>query len=363
MDALLRILTVLIAATALMSVASMLVATLVRYVLYLRRSRGKNTAEMLSAFNYGFRARQGDQPALGDEPSVAFALDVLADPVLHGPPTPREREQYGKLELEKQYTALKRELTRVDYVPIDVLKRIVSAHASGGVLPSSWHTSLLPTVATADAFNAYIEAEQHVIQGVSDDRFRTEAKRLTWSLSLLLVVVLHFDATDFVTRMLRSPASADTLASFAPDLLQVSVDTGLDQPLTQPRDDDDLLVELPWTQLLAVLNERDLGVGWQNSWYLRELCSYDVACARELGLDLTAAPTGFWKFVRFVRWLFGFALTWVLLGLGAPFWADRLRDLLNLRNSVAQRSAPRNEPSAPPNPPAGADGAAIAEHE
>jgi hypothetical protein len=47
-----------------------------------------------------------------------------------------------------------------------------------------------------------------------------------------------------------------------------------------------------------------------------------------------------------VRWLAGLFFSFVMLSLGAPFWFDRLRDILNTRNALAPKS-PEAAPKSP----------------
>jgi hypothetical protein len=90
-------------------------------------------------------------------------------------------------------------------------------------------------------------------------------------------------------------------------------------------------------QLNAVLNLPELRLGWQRSTFIERYCSYTKKCATPVSITKSESSDGtadFWLYV--VRWFAGLTVSVMLLFLGAPFWADRLRDLLRLRSTVEQ---------------------------
>lgn len=366
-----HILGTLTAFAVVMLAASLMIAMFVRVLHYFGKQRGQTLAEMLGALNIGFRREHGDTTEPADDPQTAFVLDVLSDPVLY--PSSALRKPVARMPTPAKLDddERKKVVLSVEYLDKQDLLDIVRKQAHDGVLPKTWSTHLSPSVRTYESFAAYVERWFRTVEGVSSAEFRRRTHRLVGLISSIVVVLFNMDGFEIVRGLHDSPEARAELIARAPDMLRNAeeINAADDSFYEPPQDRMDLLdapVELG--PLNAVLNEPAIGIGWHGSWIAQRYCAYKGQCAKEARLSALAeaakparpkpfyapvlallerfnpfcshphdealAITGFEMLADVTRWVLGLLFSCVMLSLGAPFWADRLKDLMNLTNAV-----------------------------
>jgi hypothetical protein len=335
--------------SAIMLTCSLVVMSLVRIVHYLQRRRGNTLGEMLGALSIGFRSSHADAAEPGDAAQVEFTLDVLAYPALHSPETVR-RTMSPVISLSGTNEQRARLARDIEYISVDDLIRIVQQYSAlerGATnandkeaalwdIPARWHVALPAEARKVGVFTAYIKDWFATVEGASAERFKIAARRLTITVSCILVVLLNLDGIALLSTLYKSGAVRDELANRSTAILAMadrlkvhSTETAL------PTNRDALLdgVSTDLLQLNTVLNQPELAIGWQASWISKEWCAYQGKCASGDGALKKSRKE--WVIDVF-RWLAGLTLSGTLLSLGAPFWTTQLRDVLNLQNSVRQ---------------------------
>ncbi|HEX6240315.1 MAG TPA: hypothetical protein VFZ61_05460 [Polyangiales bacterium] len=310
-----------------MAAVSMLVSMVVAMLHRLHNARSRHLAEMLASTIHAFRDHHRDHGTPNDAASAAFVRDVLDDPVLRvGQPAARGAQQA-------------RERGARGSIGQDELLALVERKAHGGQLPASWYVELDPRVATYDEFAAWLRKWFPAIEAGATQRFRKESVRLVNVVSALAVVVLNLDAFQLVSDLFSQASLSGTLAEYAPGMAK------LPDPGSAEREPSaDALGD--FVQLNAVLNLPDLKLGWQRSAFVERYCAMRQTCALPPSLTSPTPREDGASFALYVaRWLAGLSVSVLLLSLGAPFWADRLRELL-LRGAGGQRAASQPPPSA-----------------
>ncbi len=346
MSLVVRLLGMLMGFATVMLTASLVVMCIVRGLQYLANTRGKTLGEMLGSLNLGFRFSQGDSARAGDEATSSFVLDILTYPALH------PRSQLGQFEPNNDSPATIREkrenlAQRIDYLPKDQLKDIVRRLAAAEaqapdwadddtlVLPARWFNHLSTEKRSLDAFFEYVDSWYSTVEDVSTQSFKLTSRRMTGTVSCVLVVFLNLDALQLASDLVRAdPAALDQLAVDSETVLKTS-----DRMLTTtspPTDRDALVTGTTSTvqQLNGVLVEPSLSLGWQSSWIVKKWI--DAGSGKSSWAFWAVFP-----YLSTVRWFAGLVVSCLLLSLGAPFWADRLKDVLNFRNALEPEPAPR----------------------
>jgi hypothetical protein len=344
MQSLLQIVSTLIGFATVMLTASLVVMALVRIVQFLGDRRGKTVGEMLAALIRGYRQLHGDAGYGYDDRDTAFIVDVLSFPTLHlprdiprsikstpGAPAPSDQE-------------LRKLTNRVEYLSKESLLAIVDAlsRVSGKPeLPATWYANLSPEARSLSSFNAYVEQWFETVEAVSSESFKSEARRLTALMSCLVVVAMNIDGFQLASALYHDSALTAELERRAPDVLALAQKRQAEAVAPDQGGRDRLLdgVTGDLRQTNAVLNEPGLELGWQNSWITKAWCK---SCAPP-GVVVPARTWAEWL-PNLARWLAGLFFSCVMLSLGAPFWTDRLKDLLNLRNSMQGKPPPEPEP-------------------
>jgi hypothetical protein len=344
-----------------MLTGSLIVMGLVRVLHYLGNKRGRTLGEMLGSLNLGYRLANDDHAAPGDAAQAAFVLDVLTHPTLHTPS--RIELARTKRTEEPRYVEKRRELLAqtVEYIAEADLRRIVRRLARleigaevergstgetdsddrGLEIPARWHEKLPPSARKLETFVAYISDWFRTAEGQTTEQFKVEARRLTAVISCILVVLFNLDGLALATNLFQGGSLRAELSRRAPDLLDMS-DPILQQSNAPPAEREELLdgVADQFSSLNSTLNHPDLGIGWQHSWIAQSFCA-------ECGPKATAPQRSLWPWAWDVgRWLFGLILSSITLSFGAPFWANQLRSLLNLQNSLKQaKDQDRKDPA------------------
>ena len=159
---------------------------------------------------------------------------------------------------------------------------------------------------------------------------------------ILAVVLLNLDAFQLASDLFGQASLAGTLAEHATGLSKLA-DA---EPRQGPLSKDDLG---DFVQINAVLNVPDLKLGWQRSAFVERYCAMRQTCALPASLTATAPREDWGSFLMYgARWLLGLLVSALLLSLGAPFWADLLRDLLVRRGGTDRRAAQDEQPAASP---------------
>jgi len=344
-----------------MLAASLVVSVLVRIVHYLADKRSKTLGEMLGALNHAFRADRGDHVFAGDTPQTTFVLDVLTYPTLHLSSDLKAFASTGRRYLDVQ-TQRQAVAKRVEYLSeenlIEIVTRLTAAESKAladpkaGKIPARWYGRIEPDPPTLGELISFIRAWYKTIEDVGTQSFALASRRLTAVLSCIVVVFLCLDGIQLGVDLYRAPASlTDRLAEQGGTLLQSPLQAEAIHPTgkaTAERDPNLQDLESTLIQNNSVLNEPGLNLGWQNSWIVKELA--------RVKRHRPDAPESGVLALHLFRWLIGILLSCLLVSLGAPFWADQLSALLNLRNATAppkkKKKARPIEPEAQPTQPA-----------
>jgi len=360
MSIILKIIGTLIGVSTVMLTCSLLVACAVRIVQYLANSRGETLGEMLGGLNRGFRAEHSEQAQSGDRAQLTFVHDILTYPALH-PTQTLVRLGSASWTTEQLERRRARAASVVEYLAKEDLLAIVRAMLEPTridqpddavaldpddtrLLPERWSSQLRPEHRRFRDFRLYVERWYKTLEGVASEQFKTKARRITASISCLLVVFINLDGVELATDIFESPEIQTVLFNQAPSILSRAEAMGVITPDTGPPVDREELVRGTsgvFAQANGILNEPALRLGWQESKIVKAWC----ACHA----DPRASCQGIW--LGTLRWLAGLIFSCLLLSLGAPFWADMLRRFLNFQNSVKQalsgdREQPRKRKSA-----------------
>jgi hypothetical protein len=152
-----------------------------------------------------------------------------------------------------------------------------------------------------------------------------------------------------VGALYRSRTGADALAKQADALQTVATRLGVAgaAPATSetPRDTTAKEMALELQKTATMLDDAQVGIGWQNSWITKRWCVYRGACT-----DAGPAPTAGRLAVDVMLWLLGLVLSCVMLSLGAPFWVSTMSSLINLQNAVQgeKQGKPKDDAKKPP---------------
>jgi hypothetical protein len=332
----------------LMAAASLAVTVIVRIIHYADDTRGITVMNMLASINQAYRVSLRDTAVPGDRPETQFVLDILNDPALHSYAgsqsfwTKAQRRAGDQAAIENQRDRLAR---RTEYVRQDDLVRVVERHAPNDVLPAAWSQGL-GNKATLTSFKQYVGTWFNTAEGLAQERFRKDTRKLVAVVSSLVVVAANLDGIALLDTLQHDTTLTNALFAWGPDLLRTSERIG--RADDAPNDRDELLSNATpaLEQVNSVLSTPQLHLGWQQSWIVRELCAEKRECAQTAGLPLVPEKSPLQACLRLVRWLAGLFFSFVMLSLGAPFWFDRLRDILNTRNALAPKS-PEAAPKSP----------------
>lgn len=321
-----------------MSGVSMLVSMLVGIVHRLADRRSRELAEMLALTNYAFRTHHGDYGMAGDEAAAAFVKDILSDAALISA-NDLAREPH------------KRASRPIEFIAKKDLVAIIRRRSEDGHLPRDWYLALPAHKATPDAFAHWLDQWFGTIEANATDRFRKESGRIVAVVSAIAVVFFNLDAIQLTFDLFHQGALGSALADHAPGLARLADAESVD-PLGPAHEDP----FGDFVQVNSLLNVPELKLGWQRSTFVERYCAWRGKCGLPLSLNDPSEALDDLDFgLYFARWLTGLLGSAMLLWLGAPFWADRLRDLLRLRSGVeqkAKRERAHGTPGlAPPFPP------------
>ena len=351
MSFILKAFSTLIGVSTVMLTCSLVVMSMVRVLQYLANSRGQTLGEMLGSLNQGFRTDGRDIAGSDDAARLAFIQDVLTYPTLQGSDRvakmtapnlrpdqllKRRGEAVRAVEYlaKKDLLAIVRSMLEPMMVPAPHVPRPPgdTDPDDARLLPARWSVQLPPEKRTFYAFRRYVEHWYETLEGVATEQFKTKARRMTASLSCVLVVFLNLDGLQLAVDIFESPDAQQLLESRAPVILKRAESLGATTPQAPPSADRDELIAgagETFVQMNGVLNEPSLRLGWQESKITKAWC----ACAEQAG-PCPGIVLGT------VRWFAGLLFSCLLLALGAPFWADMLKNLLNFRNAVKAAVAP-----------------------
>ncbi len=342
-----QILATVIGFSVIMLILSLIITYLVRGVHYLGHVRGATLGEMLGSINVGYRLMHGDHAQSGDIAQAAFVLDVLTFPALHLPAklvAPNARLGGDP----KAILAGRQKLAQsVEYIDKDDFVQIVcrlcgtqykSGQDPAGQFPARWCTALPEADRSLKELVAYIDEWFPTAEGVSSNQFMVKSKRLTSVLASVLVVLLNLDAIQIATNLYGSGSTRDALAQSAGDILKLAEGThAADTALPTSRDASLDKVTEGLSTLTSRLNEPDLELGWQQSWIARAWCVNQHVCAPG---DVDVPGTRLGWCVHVGLWFCGLLVSFLLLSLGAPFWANQLKELLGWQTLLQTRKVP-----------------------
>ncbi|MFZ5895015.1 MAG: hypothetical protein ACOY0T_28405 [Myxococcota bacterium] len=337
MSVITNIIGMLLGVSTVLLACSLVVMCFVRIVQYLANSRGKTLGEMLGALNRGFRTAGGDLGTPGDPEQVAFVNDVLTYPTLHdtkalqalagaNPPWDKLEEVRSNVAAQVEY------LAKADLLNI-VETMLEPAHCNSAykpddwLLPSRWSSTMPPEARRYAAFREFVDTWYATLEGSASEQFKLQSRRLTASVTCLLVVFLNLDGLQLAVDLFGSPETQTWLGDVAPALVRRADEMGASLRIL-PYDRDELLKGASGVvaQANGIWAEPALHFGWQNSEVVRSWCT----CQQRT--DPAASCDG--VIVATARWFVGLVFSCLLLCLGAPFWADMLKRLLGFRNAV-----------------------------
>ncbi|XYH93177.1 hypothetical protein ACMHYB_35660 [Sorangium sp. So ce1128] len=331
-----------------MLTASLFVSAVVQVIVNVGRYRSCVLIHMLRSLMHGFRAFHRDpdvvDPATGrpardalarnEACEMRFVHEVLADPVLHA----RSAELvYGS---DPARLAL-----LVEYIDADDLITIaagasVTADGEGRerLLPARWVSSgqggpgAVKRYATVEQFAAYVRRWFPTLEGTASQTFKQRARRLTLLVSMMLVVLFNFDGFQVLARLHQSGASRAQVVDQADTVMATATRLG-ERPAGAPDERPDATLEdfgLEMQKTATLLDEANLGIGWQESWIVKRYRAYR-------GDLLAAQPTALQLLRDTLFWLAGLAFSCGMLSLGAPFWVTTFSRLIQMRNEVQHR--------------------------
>lgn len=331
-----------------MLTASLFVSAVVQVIVNVGRTRSCVLTHMLRSLMHGFRAFHRDpdvvDPATGrpardalarnEACEMRFVHEVLSDPVLHA----RSAElAYG--------SAPERLALLVEYIDVDDLITIaagasVPAEGDGRerLLPSRWvscgqgGSSAAKRYATLDQFSAYVRRWFPTLEGTASQTFKQRVRRLTLLVAMMLVVLFNFDGFQVLARLHQNGAARAQVAAQADTVMTTATRLG-ERPAGAPDEPPDttlgeLGLEMQKTAIL--LDEANLGIGWQESWIVQRFRAYR-------GDLLAPAPSSLQLLRDTLFWLAGLAFSCGMLSLGAPFWVTTFSRLIQMRNEVQHR--------------------------
>jgi hypothetical protein len=305
-----------IAFTVVMLAASLFVSAAVHVIQSLLKWRGRTVMEMLTQLMHGFQDAN-DDPDLKDPTkrgaaharATQFASDLLSDPSLHS------RE--AALEWQDDPDKLAQQ---VEYVhPEDVIA-LATNYTGTPDLPAKWVGDNKP-YAKVKSFTDYVRNWFVTVEGTHAQAYKRKIRRLTLGVSCVVVVLFCLDGFQLIKTLWNSRLRADSLAKQAQPLQAVAARLDAD---TVPQ------LGLEMEKTATIIDEAEVGIGWQSSWMTRRWCAYRGACA-------DPPPTTGRLLADALRWLFGLLFSCVMLSLGAPFWVTTLSSLIRLQDEVQKR--------------------------
>ncbi|WP_437962038.1 hypothetical protein WME76_21870 [Sorangium sp. So ce119] len=346
-----------------MLTASLFVSAVVQVIINVGRYRSCVLIHMLRSLIHGFRTFHRDPEVVdpvtgrpapdalsGDEScEMRFVHEVLADPVLHA--------RSAKLVAGSDPARL---ALLVEYIDADDLISIaagasvaVDAEGRERLLPGRWVScgqgGAVETkrYATLDQFSAYVRRWFPTLEGTASQTFKQRARQLTLLVSMMVVLLFNFDGFRVLARLHENGASRAQIIAQEDTVTTTAARLG-ERPQRAPDELRDATLEdfrLEMQKAATVLDEANLGIGWQESWIVARFCAYrgDSAAASPTALQL-ARDTLFW--------LAGLAFSCGMLSLGAPFWVTTFSRLIQMRNEVQHRK--RQESASGARPASGA---------
>jgi hypothetical protein len=380
-----------LAFVAAMLAASLFVSALVQVLQGVGRYRARTVSELLHSLIHGFRVYHNDADILAAEaaPTPAekrkaladankcedvFVKDILVDPVLH---------QRGE---EIQYQDEPQQLCRmVEYIDEGDLIRLGRNYAEyyellrkqgnppGVAPPPAAPASAAPPVAAAVAaappppaapqgpplavlplplvwvggashadkpyadtqkFGEYVTQWFTTLEGTAAESFKKRIRRLTLVIACSVVVLFNLDGIDLVRGLFANGnaraalgAQAGTLQDTADRLRIAGFDGGAQ---SQALSNHDLALVMQKTA--TILDEVNIGIGWQNSWITRRWAAYKGVSAIP-GLP----PTRVRLVLDTLSWVLGLFFSAAMVSLGSRFWLSMLAKVLPLKNEVQYR--------------------------
>ncbi|WP_433926432.1 hypothetical protein AB3662_26280 [Sorangium cellulosum] len=346
-----------------MLTASLFVSAVVQVIINVGRYRSCVLIHMLRSLIHGFRTFHRDpevvDPVTGrpapdalsrnEACEMRFVHEVLADPVLHA--------RSAKLVAGSDPARL---ALLVEYIDADDLISIaagasvaVDAEGRERLLPGRWVScgqgGAVETkrYATLDQFSAYVRRWFPTLEGTASQTFKQRARQLTLLVSMMVVLLFNFDGFRVLARLHEHGASRAQVIAQADTVTTTAARLG-ERPQRAPDELGDATLEdfrLEMQKAATVLDEANLGIGWQESWIVARFCAYR-------GESPAASPTALQLVRDTLFWLAGLAFSCGMLSLGAPFWVTTFSRLIQMRNEVQHRK--RQESASGARPASGA---------
>jgi hypothetical protein len=307
-----------IAFAAVMLATSLFVSAIVQLVQNVLHWRGRTLMDMVMMLFVGFRDRHDDPDAHDQAAASRFAEQVLTDSTLHA---------YGVM---TRYGSDPKKLANlIDYIAPDDLLAVVAMYAEDGKLPKDWfRKGEVPPWATVTEFAAYLKKWFVTVEATHAQEYKRSMRRLTLGISCLVVVLFCLDGLQLVRTLWQNRTAAEALAKQVDTIQATAGRLGFGETTERDTTSKELALELQKTA--TILDEAEVGIGWQSAWITKRWCAYK-------GCNDLPQPSKLRLLADAMMWLFGLAFSCVMLSLGAPFWVTTLSSLIRLQNEVQRR--------------------------
>jgi len=265
------------------------------------------------------------------EQLVKILLEIVADP---SPADPQNGiSQEAKDALAKLFTDESGQLDSTAYAQklLETIDRgICELETKNPKLAS--HVVHAQAIVEAKA-GKFIDATMTRFDGMSENVsaiFTSHSHRITFLVSLLLALALPLDTIDLLKSLSSDDKLRDALVTEAikesashnqaSPPIQVQSPDKANQPLTPAASNTNALDDIDFAAVKKAygqLNDPQLNLVSHGGW--SSILEFDQP-----------------SLVFYLEFIFGCFLTGLLLSIGAPFWFNALKDLLNLRSSVAK---------------------------
>lgn len=386
----------LVAFAAVMLAASLVVNAVVRLIENLGRYRSRALEGMLKSVLHGFRSFNNDPEVLkvdlpAADPAYArikpeipgiqrvldaagqrFADDIREDPTLHARgqqiPYGSSAEQLAKLvnyieeqdlidiannhaEYEAQRQSAEDQLGGAHSAPPGAAPSeapppsatLPSTAMPERPLPASWFVApnsgkAVPAYATTKHFDAYVKRFFKTFEATTTEMFRAQMRRLTLVVSCIVVVLANLDGIHLI-RVLRADDSADgPTAALNRNVAELqTVARRLNVEGTALREDEQLdtssrELALEIQKSASVLDDPNLGFGWQDSWIVKRWCAYRGRCEEPaISGSALARDT--------LVWVIGLVFSCILVSFGQSVWYKVIENLLGLKSKPLKIAA------------------------
>jgi hypothetical protein len=195
-------------------------------------------------------------------------------------------------------------------------------------LPVEWigTRQRVNTYAMTSNFASYLDRWFSRAEQTATTQFRNKMFRLTTLVSAVVVLLFNLDGIQLLGDLYNNTQGRAALIQQTSSL-QATANrlgvTGSARPAgVAPDSDKELLQELQKTA--TILDQANIGLGWQNSQIAKRWCAYRGLCS-------DSPPESCGRILLdTLLWFAGLIFSFVMLSLGAPFWYRVLLSIVNV---------------------------------